>query len=73
MIALIIGYCCKKTDFDDDHVFQEEELPTIFYDPDDPPSTGIVCILLWYIIKYIHIVVVLVGTYLNITLPNYAR
>ena len=40
MIALIIGYCCKKTDFDDDHVFQEEELPTIFYDPDDPPSTG---------------------------------
>jgi hypothetical protein len=40
MLAAFIGYCCKKTDFDDDHVFQEEELPTIFYNPDDPPSIG---------------------------------
>ena len=40
MVAVFIGYCCKKTDFDDDHVFQEEELPTIFFDPDDAPSTG---------------------------------
>ena len=40
VIAFVIGYCCKKTDFDDDHVFQEEELPTVFFDPDDPPSLG---------------------------------
>jgi hypothetical protein len=40
MLAAFIGYCCKKTDFDDDHVFQEEELPTIFYNPEDPPSIG---------------------------------
>ena len=32
----LVSYCFKKADFEDDHVFQDEELPTIYYREDDP-------------------------------------
>lgn len=33
---MLIGFCCKKPNFGDDHVDADEERPTIFYDPDEP-------------------------------------
>ncbi len=36
IIALCIGYCFKKANFEDDHVFQDEKLPKVYYDPNDP-------------------------------------
>jgi hypothetical protein len=33
---MAIGYCIKKADFGDDHVFQDEILPKVYYDPEDP-------------------------------------
>jgi hypothetical protein len=34
--ALILAFCTKSADFGDDHVFQDEKLPSVYYDENDP-------------------------------------
>ena len=36
IIIWVMSYCTKKVTFEDDHVFQDEELPRVYYSPDDP-------------------------------------
>ena len=36
IIIWTIAYCSKKSKFDDDHVFVDEQLPTVYYKEDDP-------------------------------------
>ena len=31
IIIWVMSYCTKKVTFEDDHVFQDEELPTVYY------------------------------------------
>ena len=35
-VVWVISYCIKKTSFNDDHCFQDEQLPTVYYKEDDP-------------------------------------
>ena len=42
LIAMAIGYCIKKANYDDDHVFQDEHLPKVYYSPNDP-TIGTAC------------------------------
>jgi hypothetical protein len=36
----LITACCKKADFDDDHVEHDENEPKIYFDPDDDECKG---------------------------------
>ena len=36
IVIWIISYCTKRAKFEDDHVFQDEELPKVYYRADDP-------------------------------------
>ena len=32
----MLSYCCKSPAFGDDHVFQDEEIPRVYFKEDDP-------------------------------------
>lgn len=36
---MVIGFCCKKPNFDDDHVDADEKLPTVYFDPEEQART----------------------------------
>ena len=36
IIIWVMSYCLKKQTFEDDHVFQDEELPKVYYSENDP-------------------------------------
>ena len=36
VVVTIMSYCIKKVTFEDDHVFQDEDIPMVYYSDDDP-------------------------------------
>ena len=49
VIIWVMSYCTKKVAFEDDHVFQDEELPIVYYCPEDPTIGIYINYLLLYI------------------------